>query len=157
MPTSSHPIVSGTKIRLALLRTVLHGSHHNEFGDAEDREFQEPEYHPGELRGAPAPITFKGQLCPPAPRINRRDFRFLFINLLPPHTKSADKKCLHFYLGTVKRLEVPLRPFKLHKQFCPSSHPLSKFADTKTYEMCNLHLGNSSIPMGDLRRPGDSA
>lgn len=113
MPTSSHPIVSGTKIRLALVSTVLHGSHHSEFGDAEDREFQELEYPPGELRGAPAPITFKGQLCPPAPRINRRDFRFLFINFLPPtHTKSADKKCLHFYLGTVKRLEVPLRPIQ---------------------------------------------
>lgn len=81
---SSHPIVPGTKIRLALLSTVLHGSHHSEFRAAEDKEFQELEY-PGELREAPEPITFRGQICPPSPRIKRRDFRFLFINFLPLH------------------------------------------------------------------------
>lgn len=38
---SSHAIVPGTKIRLALLSTVWYGSRHSELWDAEDEESQE--------------------------------------------------------------------------------------------------------------------
>lgn len=94
----SHPIVQASKVRLALysakfcMEAITVSS-----GMQKTKNSKNWNNLPGELREASTPITFKGQICRPTPKINRKDFRFLFINSLP-HTKSADKKYLYIFI-----------------------------------------------------------
>lgn len=66
------------------------------------------------------------------------------------HSQQIRNVCTILFRNSQKIGSTTEAHFKLHKQFCPSSHPLSKFADTKSRKCAICILEIAAFPMGDL-------
>lgn len=67
------------------------------------------------------------------------------------HSQQIRNVCTFLFRNSQKIGSTTEAHFKLHKQFCPSSHPLSKFADTKSRKCAICILEIAASPWGTLR------